>query len=366
MRKVVFRVDSGIHIGMGHVMRCLTLAYEFKSSGWEVIFITKDHLGFSEELISKNYQVFVIEGGVKHELPPELKNDYESWLGDNWKNDLEKTNHTLESLGKVELVVIDNYALDENYEKLVKAERILVIDDLMNRKHCCDFLLNQNSSSNEKTYTNLTAQKKSRLFLGPSFSLLRREFSDLRALNYQQRLQKFKIKNILVFFGAGDVAGCCQKVANSLTEKELTQYRFTFILNESHPSFKALLNWTNEQKSVVKVLSYVENMAQLITEHDFFIGAGGSTSWERVCLGIPSAIISVSDNQVQISETLVRDGLIHYLGEAHDVDNKQLREFFESVLIQSEVFYKMSQDCFKVTDGKGASKLVQEISGAWK
>jgi UDP-2,4-diacetamido-2,4,6-trideoxy-beta-L-altropyranose hydrolase len=171
----------------------------------------------------------------------------------------------------------------------------------------------------------------------------------------------FKIKNILVFFGGVDVKSSCIKLARTLSEKELTQYKFTFILNKTHSTFNELTNWAGLHYEMVKILPFVENMAKVMTEHDFFIGAGGSTSWERVCLGIPSAIVSVAENQTKISESLNKLGLVYYLGEDRNVDTESWREFFENKITQFEMFQEMSRRCFRLVDGKGACKLASEI-----
>lgn len=366
MKKIVFRVDSGNHIGMGHVMRCLTLAHEFKILGWAIFFITKDHLGFFEELISNQYPIFILNGGLKEELPLELKNHYQSWLGENWESDLEKTNQILAKLRMVDLVVLDHYAIDEKYERLLLCNKVLVIDDLMTRDHYCDYLLNQNSSSDRDIYKCLTSEKKSHLFLGPTFSLLRREFSVFRELSEKKRKHDFRIKNILVFFGGGDICNDCIRLAHSLSEKELTQYNFTFILSKSHETFIELSNWASQHQEILKIIPFVENMAKVMTEHDFFIGAGGATSWERVCLGIPSAIVSVADNQIKISESLSELGLVYYLGEDHNVDTSLWRDFFEKKIIQYEMFQEMSRRCFNFIDGNGACRVATEIAGDLK
>ena len=366
MIKIVFRVDSGNHIGIGHLMRCLTLAYEFKAQGHDIYFVTKNHEGFLKDAIPSLYKVFVLGGGCKTKLSDEMKNNYHSWLGESWEEDLKKTNEVLQEITNVDLVVVDHYSLDEKYEKELYCRKILVIDDLMNREHYCDYLLDQNTSANVKTYKSLTRQKETLFFLGPQYALLKRDFSLFREQSIKRRSDSFKIKKILVFFGGGDIGNDCLRLAHTLTLKELDLYNFTFILKREHPSFDDLSLWAKKYPKSVTLYSFVENMAEVISEHDFFIGAGGATSWERICLGIPSAIIAVADNQVKISESLKELNLAYYLGIGKDVTDMRWKVFFKEKLTDEGYFQEMSKSGLKVVDGKGAINLANAISEGLK
>lgn len=360
MKKVVFRVDSGSHIGIGHLMRCLTLAYEFKTQGLDIFFITKNHKGFAESIIPSDYTVFVIDGGVAADLPLDQKNNYQSWLGESWESDLRKTNELLKKLGEVDLVVIDHYSLDDRYEKQLFCKKILIIDDLMNRKHSCDYLLDQNTSADIKAY-GILMDKKTQFFLGPDYALLKRDFLAFRKVSIERRSKNTEIIKVLVFFGGGDVGSDCIKLAKSLTSKELDQYEFTFILNEAHSTYPELLLWSNRHSKSVKLFSFVKNMAELMSEHDFFIGAGGSTSWERICLGIPSAIIAVAENQIKIGESLNALKLACYLGEGKNITSSSWRSFFENELTDTNHFQEMSERGLKTIDGNGAFNLANAV-----
>ena len=137
---VVIRADASKHIGSGHIMRCLTLAKELRNLGAIVEFITRNH--------SENLNTQIIEQGFKLRLLPNHNklveqrtlSEYEQWLGVSQSVDAEETIKAL-SGKQPDLLIVDHYALDYNWEKKLRKiiDKIMVIDDLANRRHDCDF-----------------------------------------------------------------------------------------------------------------------------------------------------------------------------------------------------------------------------------
>ena len=125
-----------------------------------------------------------MEQGLSNDLPGSQKSNYLAWLGESIAQDLEQTNRAIASIGDIDLVIVDHYALDSTFESGLNAKKVMVIDDLMNRKHMCDILLDQNITADEKTYHDLVDDFKPKtiFLLGPGFALLREEFRLIRQL----------------------------------------------------------------------------------------------------------------------------------------------------------------------------------------
>jgi UDP-2,4-diacetamido-2,4,6-trideoxy-beta-L-altropyranose hydrolase len=187
--KIVFRVDASVHMGSGHLMRCLTLAQELSERGVHVRFICGDQIGnLNDWLINKGTAVTVLT----------------KVTGNDVAMDAAQTISALRS-ERHDWMVVDHYGLDIEWEQLVRpfVERILVIDDHTGRSHDCDVLLDQNFVSEGKQLYNELVPDDCQMLLGPNFALLRKEFGELRhKVNRRQSLEK-----VLVFFTAGNDQG---------------------------------------------------------------------------------------------------------------------------------------------------------------
>lgn len=188
---IVFRVDASTDIGSGHVMRCLSLAKVLRERGARCFFICREHRG---NLIDEIRE----EGFVVYELPINsgtIKSSqiYENWLGDVYSADALASISCLD-VSSNDLLIVDHYAIDERWEALVRKyfKKIMVIDDLANRKHNCDYLLDQNLSHSWSNYVGLLP-KKSQTFIGPKFALLRPEFTFIRhqAQAFKKKVQRY-------------------------------------------------------------------------------------------------------------------------------------------------------------------------------
>ena len=194
---VVIRVDSSSAIGSGHLMRCLTLAEQLrKDKNAEVHFISRDLAG--------NMHGKVTDAGfMLHVLPAHPFDNsldgYDAWLTVTQKIDAAETKDILQVFGKVDRLVVDNYALDIAWEQEMRpfVDEIFVIDDLANREHDCDILLDQNFYlAKENRYIGLVPEGCN-LLLGPHYALLREDFYEARK---HLRHRNSKLQNIVVFY----------------------------------------------------------------------------------------------------------------------------------------------------------------------
>lgn len=319
----VFRVDASTQIGSGHVMRCLTLAQKLKKEKQaDVYFVMRLLEGNLIELVkSKGFTVFTLPKAL---LNDELKG-YAKWLTVTQLEDAEDTKAVISKLPAIDLLVVDSYAIDCEWESMLRpyVKQIMVIDDLANRKHDCDILLDQNYSYNMHHKYDGLVPKTCQKYIGPHYLLLREEF--YKAKKHLKK-RDGSIKNILVFFGGSDLTNETKKAMKAIK-----------LLNKPEIKVNVVVGASNKNKEQIKEICscdeqftfycQVNNMAELMNEADLAIGAGGTTTWERCFMELPSIVISIADNQHEGCRFIAENaGVISYLGKSSDVDAVTLEQ----------------------------------------
>lgn len=330
MGRIVFRVDSSLQIGSGHLMRCLTLAEQLKEKA-EVIFISRDLKGNLNHLIvEKGYAIFILP---KNLLEHGLRG-YEKWLTVKVDVDAKQTKEVLQTMD-VEFVIIDHYAIDETWEKIVRpyTRKIMVIDDLANRKHDCDVLLDQNFYCDlERRYDGLVPDT-CRLMLGPKYAILREEFQEARK---NRRLRDGQISNIFIFFGGSDRGNETMKSLLAVKAMNRGDITVNVVVGTSNPHQDCIKEFCN-QNSTMHFHRQICYMAKLMNEADLAIGAGGTTIWERCYLGLPAIVIAIAENQVQICKDCAAFGCIDYLGVSKDVDVDKIKNCIQKYMSNADI-----------------------------
>lgn len=297
---ILFRTDASPTIGSGHLMRCLTLAAELKRRNARIVFVTRELPRYlNERMRQARHRHIVIDDGEAAGTA-----------------DADATLLVFERLREVpRWVVIDHYGLGAAWETAVNAagSSVLAVDDLANREHLAEVLLDQNLVSDmEGRYVGLIPATTMTL-LGPRFALLQPDYGNARA-----NISRGKsVKRVLAYFGAADnnltTLAAAAHIQNSLPETTLD-----LVLDEANGQFAALRALSTSQPSIV-LHRPMSSLARLMAAADLFIGAGGATSWERLCLGLPSIIVTMADNQVPIAAELHRRGFATWLGESGSV-----------------------------------------------
>lgn len=314
--KIFIRVDSGYAIGTGHVMRCLTLAdalgHFFKDKDPKIVFLSRPHTGNIIEFIQKKgYEVISLSC-------PEFSggSDEKSWLGTLQEKDALEC---LPIVNEADLLIIDHYSIDSIWENIVRSyvQKIFVIDDLANRHHNCDILLDQNFYLDKDIRYQGLIPENCQIFTGPEYALLRPEFFEM-AKDYHFSKE---VKNILVFFGGVDSTGMTLKTINILKDYDYISHIICGTSNNDKNEIKELC------ASYDNLIFYdnVENMAKMMASCDVAIGAGGTTQWERACIGIPSLVFSIADNQTKICEDMAKMSYILYGGEVKNIQLSSLK-----------------------------------------
>ena len=361
--KIVFRVDASLEIGTGHVMRCLTLAEALKKKDIDCYFICRKHPGNLIDFISnQNFKVFSLPLNDSEELSKMPKNkllNHYSWLGSSWQDDANQTNKILENL-QIDYVIVDHYALDKSWETSVikKCKKLMVIDDLCDRFHECDILLDQNFGRQENEYTSLVPNRCLTL-AGSGYALLRPEFALLRNTSLERR-EKPELNKILITMGGVDKDNTTCDILNAINDCKLpANINITVIMGPKSPWLDKVHKLIGKMKYATEILTNVNNMAQHMSDSDLAIGAGGSTSWERCCLGLPSLVVVLADNQKEIAKSLDSAGAAKMINKNSLIEeiSIQINNIQDNILILKDI----SKAASIISNGRGANYVVDSI-----
>ncbi len=364
--KAAFRVDASLQIGFGHVMRCLTLAEALRANGAQCHFISRAHPGHLLELIrQRGFAVTALP--VELRTPPantqaasEPANEpvHAPWLGCDWQTDAQQTRGILEKL-QPDWLVVDHYALNQRWESALRTsvERIMVIDDLADRVHDCDLLLDQNLVAQMHTRYADKVPAACGLLLGPEYALLQPIYAELH-----DRIppREGQIQRIFIFFGGAD--------RDNLTGRSLSAF---LSLNRPDIEVDVVITVGTPHAEIIRqqVVGHgnihlhggLPTLAPLMVKADLAIGAGGATSWERLCLGLPALVVTLAENQRPITDGLQGRGLIRWLGHHDEVDKSTIAKAL-SELFQQGLNKDWSLHCLAAVNGHGVNLVCAALT----
>lgn len=360
--RVFIRCDSSFVIGSGHVMRCLTLADILRDLGAHVNFICAELPGNLCSYIEKKgfcvYKLFFSEI-VGLRAPGE---NQEKKILHSREDDAGKTLEIVKRNGGAELLIVDHYALDIDWERQVRqaAAKIMVIDDLADRVHDCDMLLDQNYYLNmHSRYDGLLPDHCLEL-LGPDYSLLRNEFYEVRK---NLRKRDGLVKRVLVFFGGSDPDNQTVKALKAISLANRPDIAVDVVVGGNNPNREIIRDLCGKSANI-SFHCQVENMAELMSAADLSIGAGGTAMVERCFLGLPSIVIILADNQYQAARDVAATGAILLAGWHSNVDVRRLYNIYQGILADSVALKEMENKAINLIRDKNydyIGKIIMNI-----
>ncbi len=338
MKKVCFRLDSSVEIGMGHLVRCLTLAHELKKTGVSCFFACMELPGNGMAVIKSNhFSVFVLKS-----------------------NDAEEFQSLL--AGKdVDLLVVDHYQIGESWHVAVKpsVKKVMVIDDLANRFLQCDYLLDMGLGKVAFNYRGLIPDS-CEMMLGEQYALLGEEFVFLRETAKIKRIEQRSLKNVLISLGSIDIHDLLPNMIQVLSSNVHFEYlHFLVVVSARTPNIDKIRQAV-DQSSRFSLVEDSRTMAEHIVWADLGIGAAGITAYERCCLGLNSIVVPLMENQLHFALELQRQDLVTVIKNTSELVNciaVKLSEFIQDIAF----FNKKTMDCMALIDGLGARRVVKVL-----
>ncbi|WP_040758344.1 UDP-2,4-diacetamido-2,4,6-trideoxy-beta-L-altropyranose hydrolase [Sporosarcina newyorkensis] len=319
---VLIRTDASIEIGSGHVMRCVTIAELLRGRGCIVTFMM--------ESLPGNLIGYVERKGFR----------------------------VVQVFQPTDLCIIDHYGIDERWERTIRSnvKKIVVIDDLANRPHDCDMLIDQNVVPDYKRRYDLLVPKHCVRLLGPKYLIMREEFIRKRHLT---RIRDGNVQRLLIFMGGSDPTNETMKVLAAMCVLDMNYLQVDVVVGSSNVR-------KSEIESLCTELGYqfhfqIDYMAELMGQADFSIGAGGSTTWERCYVGLPSSSTVVAENQMVATETAAMLGAVYNLGWHEHVTVDTYKEFIQLLLENQGEWKKMSERGIGLTQTTRPNPWVENI-----
>jgi UDP-2,4-diacetamido-2,4,6-trideoxy-beta-L-altropyranose hydrolase len=339
---VVFRADASVELGIGHLARCRALAEALQHMGAEVHFLTNGtSASGAEYLQASGFSVHVLDStqGEEH---------------------IEEVCVCLDGAGW-DWLVVDHYDIDtvahNRWRPLVGA--LAVIDDLANRSCDCDLLLDQNYNALEQgRYDGLLPQECLRL-LGPRYALLRPEFEQHRD---NRRELGESCGRLLISLGGSDPDNVAARVLSALDSAELGGIEVDLLAGGANPHFEALSELCRDKPSIT-LHRHVDDPWRLLAATDLVIGAGGGSTWERCCLGVPAVVLSVAENQKDNARRLGEAGIVLYLGDASTATESDIGAAVSFLATNPWLRRHFSDRAQALVDGFGANRVARAMLG---
>ncbi len=355
--KIAFRTDASIQIGTGHVMRCLTLADALKKKGAQCEFICRELPGHLIEYIRD-------KGYIVHSLALHSNIDtnlaHSQWLGATQAEDAQACVPLLAQM-QPDWLVVDHYALDARWESMLLAHsgKVMVIDDLADRTHACQLLLDQTFGRSSADYRQWVPSDCT-LLCGSNYALLRPEFEALRPYSLQRRAQP-RLQQLLVTLGGVDKDNITTQVLNALLGCPLpSDCEITVVMGATAPWLAEVQQQAQTMPWSTTVRVGINTMAQLMAESDLAIGAAGATSWERCCLGLPTIIVVLAENQRHAAILLERAGAASLI-PGHEPLAIELAESVTSLKQSATSLHELVDGAKAIADGMGTLRVLEKL-----
>ncbi|WP_214000066.1 UDP-2,4-diacetamido-2,4,6-trideoxy-beta-L-altropyranose hydrolase [Arsukibacterium sp.] len=337
---IAFRCDASDVIGSGHVMRCLTLADALADSlaqRADIHFLCRAEPGHLGALIAqRGYSVSLLSA----------------------ESTLTETSDAIQSLAALtedyQLLIVDHYSLAAHYclQLRQRCHKVMVIDDLADRSHDCDLVLDQNLLPDaESRYTQLVPQHCKQL-LGPSYVLLRPEFCQAQSTDYRQRNNR-----LLVFFGGADPFNLTKMAVDAISELKFPGLTADIVIGATHP-LRSELKQRCAALPGVSLHVQCDYMARLMYQARLMLGAGGASHWERCKCALPALVVTVAENQQATTAYLAKLGACVWLGQAAEVSASYFAEQLRYYLTQPTLLTRISKQAATLVPATAGTQAV--------
>tara|TARA_B100001057_G_scaffold487623_1_gene570629 strand:+ start:414 stop:1448 length:1035 start_codon:yes stop_codon:yes gene_type:complete len=321
---IVFRVDSSSRIGDGHVMRSIELAIKMKKKN--VIFFSSK-LGLKhKKILKKNKIKLISEFNI-----PDTKNHFLEWSIFRQKKDFNFLQKKLRGQ-KIKQIIIDHYGLSYFWEKQAKtiAKKVIVIDDLANKEHYCDFYINYHNHFKKNKINQLMVNKNTKLLLGDRFCLVGNIISSIKKTNFKNKIS--------IYFGSVDKKNITLEVCKTIKNNIFKPFRFNIIIGKKNSNRLRIKDFIKKSRNIVCKEANIDNFSNYYKNIDNVISASGVTMYEQLSYGFKPIVIPQNENQKKIAKSLFKNELINLM-DLKSIKNKKL---LYKILFRNKNFYEKS------------------------
>ena len=333
----VFRADAAPAIGAGHVMRCLTLANALREQGWHCAFAcNREARETAPALAGSGFDILDCEATAD---PVKLT---EGWPGG------------------CDQLVVDHYGLDAGLEAACRgwSRHILVIDDLGDRRHDCDLLVDPTPDRSPGEYDPRVPETCG-VLTGPDYAFVRPAFA---MQNEKKPEPGPDIKRIFVGLGATDPDNATVRILAGL---ETVGAEIDVVLGAGAQNLDSVQRKVDLFGGRARLHTDLgpDELAHLMGQADLTIGAGGSSAWERCASGLPSLIVVIVENQRAVADSLARHGAGIVLGDLETLAPRDVAAAVKGLEDEPVRLLQMSKSAAALCDGLGAERVAAMIAG---
>lgn len=343
---IAFRVDASGEVGAGHLVRCIALALGLKKMGHNCVFVSSAMDAGVRNLITDNNFDLLKFNLMKFKTKEGLQSaDYAA---------------TVSALSgkKIDALIVDNYDLDSSWESKIRSviDNLLVIDDGPTRPHNCRILVDPNSGNSEKDYEKFV-NKDCALLIGGKYALLREQFLEVKCKKIPLAIKSGQ-KKMLILLGGMALRNLMIRILECIEKiNEAKDWSINIVIGYDLHQLKEFEGFSEKSTLKIRIYTKVSNMAELMAECDFIISAAGSTVWEICCLGLPSALLILAENQRRISEYMLQSGASREINLGSlEADLKFL---FNGMSQEEQV--SMGHHASRIVDGHGVARVASKL-----
>jgi len=333
MVTAAFMTAASPRIGGGHVVRCLALAQALNRRGVQCVFAIN----------RQSADTVGLPGGEMLRIVEAEARDGLAALAEY----------------RPDVAVFDGYGIDREIERQWRGRSLRVVfDDLADRPHECDLLVDSGPARTVKDYE-AHVGTDCEVMAGPAYAVLRPAFPAARKRSLARRATGV-VRRVFVSMGYTDVGGVTRRVVEGVFAAS-PEWQIDVVTGHGAES----LSWLRQSAARERLSIHVDldstAMVELMVSADLAVGAGGGTALERCCLGLPSLMIVVAGNQRSAAQALDRGGAAQLLGDAADLSTSQIAESLAGFARQSERLVECSRAAAATVDGEGAERVSERI-----
>ena len=364
--RVAFRVDASQAMGTGHVRRCQALAQALHKFSAQTHFICRRHDDVSANLMTRHEGTHWLANPSVFDLGLDARTTtpHASWGLVSWQEDADQT---IDALAKIQAdwLVVDHYAWDARWhERVAQAAniRILVIDDLADRRLAADMLLDQNLDRNHAAKyqgcIDLTSSvRRVRLLAGPQYALLSEQYGDAPRYKFSS-----VVSRIGIFMGGTDPDDLTSQVLSACREHANFRGEVTLVSSVSNPHLQKhhalAAKWPQTH-----VVCDLPDLSEFFASHDLQIGSGGGAAWERCCIGAPTLAVVAASNQQAVLPQLAALGAVQLIELTRTESSlKNFGRAIVSLVAQPESRLLLSQKSRRLVDGQGSARVAAVLA----
>ena len=352
--RIAIRVDASAQIGTGHLRRMLALGIALREVGGEARFITRslgvDSIGM---ITGAGFKDTTLLGPSVNFFLPDPAVPHAAWAAVSPEQDIGNTCDAISDFAP-DWMVVDHYAFDARWHTGVREMlgcRLAVIDDLADRALDADMVVDHNYHPDHDAKFAAVIAGKPKLLAGPCYALLGPSYADAPRYNFRQ-----EVRSIGVFMGGVDAGAHSMDVLDAI---ETIQFNGSIevVSTSANPGLAALRKRVLARPQT-KLSLDLPDLAAFFGRHDLQVGAGGGASWERCCIGAPTLLIVVAENQNSVAPQLAADGIVAL---AREPTAQAISTELAALLADVEKRRTLANQSSSLVDGHGALRVAKEM-----